>query len=72
MKHAWITVTALVIISLIGQFGPWDTGHAPHLWESVPLFGGIFAMLGTAVIIVLAKNVLDKRLRKPEDYYDRH
>jgi hypothetical protein len=44
--------------------------HATLMWESIPGFNALYALIATVLIIVISKFLGHVWLMKPEDYYD--
>ena len=63
-----VTVSVLIIFILIDIL--FEVTHGDGWWADIPGFFAILAIAGCSGIILIAKLLGDKWLRRKEDYYD--
>lgn len=70
-KNVWILLTDFYILLVILIIIDMNTRTHPHFpWEGWPGFYAVFGFVSFVAIVLLAKYILRKIVKRDEDYYD--
>lgn len=67
---AAIAAAALVFLAAERIF--LHSGESHHWWDGIPLFYGVFGAAGALTLVLTAKSLVMRLIKRKESYYDRN
>ncbi len=66
-RFIWGLYAVCALLFILGFFVP---VHGDHYWENVPGFYAAYGLVACIVLVLAAKYILRRLVKRKEDYYD--